>query len=805
MGKENTPPNAERPPESVAQKTPTEGHTHRNVTLTDSCCSTDEAATKADTQAPIVHSVTASPSDRRFHIQGLDCVEEVRILKRAVGGLVNGEEHLTFDALNGRMSVLVSIEVASDQSIIDAVARTGMSATTDTPNTVTAPSRSRVPLILTLVSGALIVVGGIVHVADVADTFTVEAMVQKHPGGETPLLELFVWLAATFAGVRYILPKAWYSLKTFRPDMNLLMVIAVIGAFAIGEYFEAATVAFLFAVSLLLERWSVGRARQAVSALLDLAPSTVRQLNPDGSEADVLATSMLVGSRFIVRAGDRIALDGQVVDGAGSVNQAPITGESVPVSKMLGDEVFAGTINGEGTLTVEASKPASDTVLARIIRMIADAHERRAPMEQWVERFARIYTPVVMLLALLVLLIPPLVLGAAWQPWIYNSLVLLVIACPCALVISTPVSIVASLAASARNGVLIKGGTYVELPAKLQALALDKTGTLTLGEPHVSDVVPLDGRDENALLSDAASLEVRSSHPLATAILQAAKQRNVHYAPADDVIVTAGKGVTGRLHERQVWLGSLRFAAESIASSNNDAMTQLNLRVADLEAKGRTVVMVGNESGILGLIALEDTIRPDAKAVISELHALGVQEIVMLTGDNEATALAVASNVGIDTVRAGLLPEDKVREIEALTARHPVVAMVGDGVNDAPAMARTHFGIAMGAIGSDAAIETADIALMTDELARLPWLIRHARGTLNVIHQNIAFSLGIKVLFVVLTALGIASLWGAIAADVGATLLVIANALRLLRARPSDKTGTASEPAVSGDRVAQHG
>lgn len=775
------------------------------VALSACHCSTETTTTEADAQASVAPTRDNSASGRRFQIQGLDCVEEVRILKRAVGSVVNGEEHLAFDTLNGRMSVLVSTDVASDQSIIDAVKGTGMSASSDSAGNASVAPASRAPLILTILSGALIVLGGGVHVASVADTFAFAAVVQDHPGGKTPMLEILLWLTATFAGVRYILPKAWYSLKSLRPDMNLLMVIAVMGAIAIGEYFEAATVAFLFALSLLLESWSVGRARKAVSALLDLAPSTIRLVNSDGSEKDVPATSASVGSRFVVRAGDRIALDGDVVDGASSVNQAPITGESIPVAKTPGDEVFAGTINGEGTLTVEATKPASDTVLARITRMISDAHERRAPMEQWVERFARIYTPVVMLLALLVLLIPPLLFGATWQPWIYNSLVLLVIACPCALVISTPVSIVASLAASARNGVLIKGGTYVELPAKLQALALDKTGTLTRGEPHVSDVVPMDGRDERALLSDAAALEVRSSHPLAAAIVHAAKQRGVPHTPADDVVVSAGKGVSGRIQRRQIWLGSLRYATELAAPDKKHAMASLHDRVRELEAKGRTVVLVGDESGVLGLIALEDTIRSNAKAVITELHTLGVQEIVMLTGDNEATAQAVAHSVGIDTVRAGLLPEDKVREIEALTSRHPVVAMVGDGVNDAPAMARANFGIAMGAIGSDAAIETADIALMTDDLGRLPWLIRHARGTLKVIHQNIAFSLGIKAFFVVLTAMGIASLWGAIAADVGATLLVVANALRLLRARPSDETEALTVAAVSGEQDAAHG
>jgi len=749
-----------------------------------SCCGDGCATVSSAPRAPAF----TSASDRAFNVAGLDCVEEVRILERAVGPLIGGKERLAFDVLNGRMSVLEPADDVPDAAIAAAVEATGMRATRvgdpDAP-TSSGPSKT----LMTASSGVALVIGLVLHVLAVEGPLSWDALVRVHEGTAMPPLEILAWLAATGLGVWHVLPKAWYALKTRRPDMNLLMVIAVIGAIAIGELFEAATVAFLFALSLLLESWSVGRARKAVAALLDLAPASVRTVDDGGTERDVPAATVTPGTRFIVRTGDRIALDGTIVDGRGAVDQAPITGESVPVEKEPGDEVFAGTINGEGALTVRASRPASDTVLARITRSIGDAHAKRSASEQWVDRFARVYTPAVMVLAALVLLVPPLLLGAAWQPWIYNALVLLVIACPCALVISTPVSIVAALASSARGGVLIKGGTWMELPGQLEALALDKTGTLTLGEPRVEVILPLDGRDEEALLGDAAALETRSAHPLATAILGEATARSLEVVPADDMSVPAGLGVRGRVGQRALWLGSPRFATETLGDRALDADTLGHIN--ELEQVGRTVVVVGDAQRVLGLIGLADTVRPEARAVIAELRALGVHEIVMLTGDNGASAQAVATAVGIDTVRANLLPADKVTEVEALAARHDVVAMIGDGVNDAPAMARASFGIAMGAIGSDAAIETADIALMGDELERLPWLVRHSRRTLRIIHQNIAFSLGLKVLFVVLTMLGIASLWGAIAADVGATLLVVANALRLLRAERLDAAGSA--------------
>ena len=775
-----------------------DGRTHANEPGCDSCCGnlTESVVTDARGSAPGSRLSTS----RHFAVSGLDCIEEVRILRRAVGPLVGGEAGLAFDAINGRMSVLVSPSEASDQDIVSAVAATGMSAAPDKgAKAATSNAVDRGPLYATIASGALLLLGVVLHLISLDGPFTFATLAHGHGEAGPSGAEIAAWIAATLAGTRYVAPKAWYSLKTLRPDMNLLMIVAVAGALVLGEWFEAATVAFLFALSLLLERWSVGRARRAVEALLDLTPATVRSLREDGTEVEIRATEAAIGTRFIVRAGDRVALDGTVRDGAGSVDQAPITGESLPVLKEPGDEVFAGTINGEGTLTVESTRPADDTVLARIIRTIADAHERRAPVEQWVERFAARYTPTVMVLALLVALVPPLLFGAAWQPWIYNALVLLVIACPCALVISTPVSIVAALACAARAGVLVKGGGYIELPARLDALALDKTGTLTFGTPQVSDIVPLDAKEARVLLAEAAALERRSAHPLAAAIARAATEQGLDPDPALDVVTTPGKGLSGRIGEQELRLGSWRFIRESAPDLNFDADGSISARVTELEAAGRTVVALADADGVHGLLGLSDTVRPEARSVVAQLHALGVSEIVMLTGDNAAAAEIVAREVGIDTVRSGLLPEDKVAEVEALVARHAVVAMIGDGVNDAPAMARANFGIAMGAIGSDAAIETADIALMSDELARVPWLVAHAKRTLGIIRQNIVFSIGIKILFMLLTLFGIASLWGAIAADVGATLLVVANALRLLRERsgtPADSVNARFDPVL---------
>ncbi len=718
------------------------------------------------------------PGQIIFRIHGMDCADEIAALKREVGPLV-GDDKLAFDLLNGRMSIDVKPDSALEARIEKAVARAGLRAEpwTDGGGSEagkTEERRKRVQSWLTTASGVFTALGFAMH-AWLGGGVIAAFEAGEHALAPTPVPSMIIYAIAVLCAARYVAPKAWLAAKRLRPDMNLLMMVAVAGAIGIGAWFEAATVSFFFALALALESWSLGRARRAVAALMELAPPTARVKLEDGSERDFPAADVRVGAHIVVRPGDKVPLDGRVTIGESEVDQAPITGESVPVFKAEGDDVYAGTINGEGVLEILTTKAANDTTLAQIIRMVGSAQSRRAPSEQWVEKFARIYTPVVMALAVAIFLAPPLLLGSAWDVWFYRALVLLVIACPCALVISTPVTIVAALAGAAKQGILVKGGTHLETPAHLKAIAMDKTGTLTEGRPQVVEIVSLGGRSEAELLGLAAALEARSGHPIARAILAKAAELQIVAEPAEAVQAITGRGVIGRVAGREMWLGSRRYLEERGINA-----AEVLQRADALSSAGRTIVAVGDGQDVWGLVAVADAVRPEAKGIVAALHRAGIEHVVMLTGDNRATAEAIAKQTGIDEVRAELLPGDKVAAVEDLVRRYGSVAMVGDGVNDAPAMGRANLGIAMGAMGSDAAIETADVALMSDDLSKLPWLVRHSRATLAVIRQNVAFSIFVKLLFTVLTVIGLASLWGAIAADVGASLLVVLNGLRLL-------------------------
>ena len=730
-------------------------------------------------------------SDKTFRVLGMCCAEEVGLLKRELAPLVGGEQNLRFDLINAKLTVTGGSCAA--QQLIATVGATGMTAQPwEQASAPESPWQRHGQAALCGLSGALLLLGFLLHVFQVRDIVSALAS-----GGRDalPLHVVGLYAAAVVAGVWFVLPRALFAARRLRPDMNLLMTIAVLGAVIIGEWLEAATVSFLFALALLLEAWSVGRARRAISSLISLTPDTVRYVCPnDGDIMERPVEKVPAGAVVLVRPGERIPLDGVITEGATSINQAPITGESAPVSRGVGDRVFAGTINAEGSIRFRGEGGIKDTQLARIIRMVEEAQARRAPSEQWVDRFARIYTPAMLGLAALIALVPPLIQGGGWAHWFYQALVMLVIACPCALVISTPVSVVAGMASAARNGVLIKGGAFLEAPARLDAVALDKTGTLTLGEPTVCEVLPLEPFTSRELLALAAGLEAHSAHPLARAVCLHAEAEGVAQTTVDKVRDLPGRGTEGQVNGTACWIGGRRLL-DGRAGHGGQGQEEMTRQ----EALGRTVIAVGKGVQVLGLISLADEVRPEAAETVRALGHRGVRRVVMLTGDNQQTAQAVASAVGIQEVRAGLLPGEKVDAVVEIAGESGRVAMVGDGVNDAPALAASSLGVAMGAMGSAAALETADVALMADDLSRLPWLIDHARRVLSVIKQNIFFALGLKAAFIILALAGAATLWMAIAADMGASLLVIFNGLRLLRPAPTGSNGTpAPRPKGSG-------
>jgi len=708
----------------------------------------------------------AGPGQRlaRLRIGQMDCPTEETLIRKKLGALP-GVHGMHFNLMQ-RVLTVAHGEGALDKVVaaIKSLDMTPEVLADDDATPAAAPAGRRG-------HGYWLAAGGVLAALSEAAHFA------ALPTAVAAVLALAAILACGLGTYR----KGWIALRNGNLNINALMSIAVTGAVLIGQWPEAAMVMFLFNVAELIEARALDRARHAVRDLLDLAPQVATARQADGSWAEVPVAQLRHDDWVRVRPGERIAADGIVADGSSAVDQSAITGESLPVDKAVGDTVYAGTVNTTGAFDYRVTAAAGETTLARIIHAVEQAQGARAPTQRFIDRFSRVYTPVVVILALLVAVAPPLIWGQPWLDAIYRALALLIIACPCALVISTPVSIVSGLTAAARRGILIKGGVYLEEGRRLAWLALDKTGTLTHGKPVCTDldtlVPPEPGAAAPALL--AASLAARSDHPVSRAVAQA---HAAGAAPAPllevrDFAALPGRGVRGRIGGQTWHLGNLRLMREL-----GVATPDLQARIEAVEQQGKTAIALADGRRAVALAAVADTLKPGSAEAVAGLHRLGVRTL-MLTGDNVRTARAVAEQAGIDEAHGELLPEDKLRAVEAKLGAAGKVGMVGDGINDAPALARADIGFAMGAAGTGTAIETADVALMDDDLRKIGQFVRLSRATHRILVQNIALALGIKAVFLVLAAAGHATLWMAVFADVGASLLVVANGLRLLRAR----------------------
>ena len=700
-------------------------------------------------------SVCELHAESTFRVEGMDCQEEVAILERRLSRL-SGLEALDADVVGQRLRIKYDAARLSASTIAEAVAQTGMRAWLEHEQPVAAPGSGR--------RYSLVVGSGVLLAAGLLLMLLAPAM---------PVWPLF--LASAVLGGIPVGRRALGSIRSGVLDIHVLMVVAVAGALLLREWTEAASVVFLFALAQMLETRAMERARGAIRALMELAPAEA-VVRRKGHEERLAVDDVRVGDVVLVRPGDKIPLDGRVTAGDSHVNQAPVTGESLPIQKLPGDDVYAGSINGRGALDIEVTRLRGDSTIARIIHLVERAQAQRAPSQMFVDRFARVYTPIVLGLAVLVALMPPVVLDASWSTWFYRSLVLLVISCPCALVISTPVSIVSALAAAARKGVLIKGGARLEQLASVRCVAFDKTGTLTRGRLHVVEVIPFAGNSRQLVLATAAALESRSEHPVGRAIVRQAATEGLAIGSADRFQALPGSGAEAVIGGVPVLAGSRRLLEQRGIESEAVAAT-----LERLSRQGLGAVFVVRDGATIGAIGFADQPREAARESLDLLRSHGIRQIAMLTGDHAGAARALGEALGIDDVRAELLPADKADAVAALRRAHGTLAMVGDGVNDAPALATADVGIAMGAAGSAAALETADVALMADELPKISYAVRLSRATVRNIRVNIAFSIALKAAFLVLAVGGGATLWMAVAADMGASLLVIGNALRLLR------------------------
>jgi Cd2+/Zn2+-exporting ATPase len=705
----------------------------------------------------------AVAAGRRFAVEGMDCAACARTLQKAVVGLPDvTSAQVSFGA--GTMTVDGD---ASDEAIEAATVRAGYRA-----RPLTRRAEVQVPFwrrdaraISTTASVALLLAAVIVMLVG---------------GPSAP-----VYLASMAVGGWPIALAAFGALRGRSLDMNVLMGMAAVGAVAIGAFGEGAWVLVLFAVGTTLETFALERTRRSVSELMDLAPTQVRVIDDAGVERMVAAENVEPGARFVVRPGERLALDGAVVEGASAIDQAPITGESVPVDVTVGDEVFAGTLNEQGALVVQASRRAAESTLSRVAALVQDAQASQAPSERFVDRFARIYTPIVFTAALM-LAVAPTLAGGDFDTWLYRALALLIVACPCSLVISVPVAVVSAVGGAARRGILIKGGQALEDLARVRVVALDKTGTLTLGRPELSKILTFDDVDELEALRLVAAVEGRSEHPLGAALVRAARERGVEVVAPELFQALPGRGAQATVDRRALWAGGPRLVGERVETPP--------AALEELHQGGQTVIVLGEGQRMLAVFALADVVRPEAAGAVAALRDAGIARTVMLTGDAEPVAAAVAAQVEIDDYRAGLLPADKLDAVRALQEQMPV-AMVGDGVNDAPALAAARVGVAMGAAGSDVALQSADVALMSDRLDRLPEALAIARRARSIMRANVIASLLVKGFLVLLTPFGLVTLVVAVAADMGMSLLVTSNAMRLLRTGHSPSVPSARHGA----------
>ncbi len=727
---------------------------HKHAHGGDSCCG---SKTAAPALVQLSEKTSADARLSSFRIEAMDCPTEQTLIQNKLGKLA-GVEQLEFNLINRVLGLTHNLPDTAP--IIDAIKSIGMHAEPLEAG-VEAPAPAPVkkhwwPLAL---SGVGALAAEVIHFTNAAPDWVVA----------------IIALISILSGGLTTYKKGWIALKNFNLNINALMSIAVTGAILIGQWPEAAMVMFLFTVAELIEARSLDRARNAISGLMQMTPEQATVQQADGTWLEQEVKSVELGARVRVKPGERIALDGEVVSGNSTIDQAPITGESLPVEKTIGDKVFAGTINQAGSLEYAVTAAANNSTLARIIHAVEQAQGARAPTQRFVDQFSKIYTPVVFVFALAVAIIPPLFMGAVWFDWIYRALVLLVVACPCALVISTPVTIVSGLAAAARKGILVKGGVYLEGGFKLDYLALDKTGTITHGKPVQTDYLSLEPTADAMAPAIAAALAGRSDHPVSLAIANAAVDKNFAVLNVDNFEALGGRGVKGDINGQTYHLGNHRLVEELGLCS-----PQLEEKLFALEKQGKSVVLLLDTSGPLALFAVADTVKETSREAIRQLHALGVKTL-MLTGDNVHTAQAIAAQVGIDEARGDLLPTDKLQAIEDLYKQGHRVGMVGDGINDAPALARAEIGFAMAAAGTDTAIETADVALMDDDLRKIPAFISLSRDTASILKQNIALALVIKAIFLGVTFAGLATMWMAVFADMGVSLLVVFNGLRLLR------------------------